>query len=200
MEVSAAQLEPLTEEKLMRCHDERTQEFALALLDMYKWDMQRKSSDGILPPAEEREPYKWPYFVLDLVAHPKIWNTFRKHIERKIGAFKRGDRRIAYFAGLVDKMEEYEALVQENSSNEEASGFSDSSPSKFSCGGEASDSDPPRTPIKRSPVRVIQPSGNSNSLLSPANYMLYDSDDSSTIDRDSESSKENAAKRAKTEL
>ena len=159
MEVSAAQLEPLTEEKLMRCHDERTQEFALALLDMYKWDMQRKSSEGKLPPVEEREPYKWPYFVLDLVAHPPDWTSFRKRIERKLRAPKRGDRRIAYFAGLVEKMEEYEALAREISSAEEASEVSNASPSKSSSSGDTPESDPHRTPTKRSPVRVVPPSG-----------------------------------------
>jgi hypothetical protein len=129
--VTFGDVEPLTITCLKRCREERTHDFALALMGFAAWDLTQKMqadengiSDDVYLKAEQRAIhimheemntqssevpfYEWPEFIPNMINNPREWQSWRKRVER--GAQQNKDqqrnhlipKKQLYFAALVD--------------------------------------------------------------------------------------------------
>ena len=76
--VNRRQVQPLSEHNVLQCTDDKTREFACALMDFAQWDIQTAEAEG----GEEADPdevYQWPDFILNLITNAKEWAVWRKH-------------------------------------------------------------------------------------------------------------------------
>jgi hypothetical protein len=94
--VQASKLEPLDEEIVKQCSDERAVGFALAMMDFADWELQTLSADSPL-----RRWYVFPSFIRKFLHHMPTFAAWRKQAERA-GRNFRSDRRKMYFSGLVE--------------------------------------------------------------------------------------------------
>ena len=113
-QVTRQQVEPLTLTNLRRCTDEKTREFAAALIRFAQWDLeanpQKLGEDveyGTAPPL-----YQWPDFILDLMTRPREWGVWRKEVVRRhqqrggTGLGSGGALALIYFEALRAEFEE----------------------------------------------------------------------------------------------
>eukprot|EP01034_Spumella_vulgaris_P021631 gene21631-27670_t len=94
--VQASKLEPLDEEIVKQCSDERAVGFALAMMDFADWELQSLPVDSPL-----RKWYVFPAFIRKFLHHMPTFAAWRKQAERA-GRDFRSDRRKMYFSGLVE--------------------------------------------------------------------------------------------------
>jgi hypothetical protein len=128
-EVTVGAIEELTESNLKFCADERTGDFASALLMFYEWDIANEMDDNFVPEdnnvVDDDEPYQWPDFILDIIAHRELFSSWRKKVERKTNCTKREQRKLAYFDTLKNDylalLESFEKNSKENGSAKKAS-------------------------------------------------------------------------------
>ena len=116
-DVDKSLCEPLNEGLLRQCHDERTVDFAHALIDFAK-KYQQEWSDEVRHLSEdvdysEDSVFIWPGYITDLMEEYRKWSVWRKKAERSCGGKQ---RRLAYFNLLV---EEFDALENEAIADEE---------------------------------------------------------------------------------
>ena len=136
--VTFGDVEPLTITCLKRCREERTHDFALALMGFAAWDLTQKmhaeengNTDDVYLEAEQRAIntmheemntqstevpfYEWPEFIPNMINNPREWQVWRKRVER--GAQQNKDqqrthlipKKQLYFAALV---EDYKQRLQ----------------------------------------------------------------------------------------
>jgi hypothetical protein len=107
--VNFGEVEPLTITCLKRCREERTHDFALALMGFAAWDLSQRNyaddggddidnHDGFMK-AEQRaihimheeftnlqsseiKFYEWPEFIPNMINNPRQWQSWRKRVER----------------------------------------------------------------------------------------------------------------------
>jgi HIV Tat-specific factor 1 len=130
IKVRIQEIDILTEDRLKLCTDDRTRDFACALLDFIEWETSRvklsrkKSLSHESDIADESKadnvstagswkpktsgvsrlsvPYQWPDFVYDLIVYREKWNVWKKKVERSMrGNSKNGARRSAYLSTLI---------------------------------------------------------------------------------------------------
>lgn len=106
----------MSEHCLSFCNDERTREFACALIDFARWDLRR--SGKVL---EGSEKYQWPAYIYNMISKPRDWAVWRQSAERRALRDK-VPKRIAY---LLTMQEEYlvtsEAEDNDDSESENSS-------------------------------------------------------------------------------
>lgn len=116
--VTIGDVEPLTITCLKRCREERTHDFALALMGFAAWDLAQKNhiedsdndTQDIYIKAEQKAIqimheetnsqalevpfYEWPDFIPNMINNPREWQSWRKRVER--GAQQNKDQQRAH--------------------------------------------------------------------------------------------------------
>ena len=100
MVIPLRQLEPLSEHNLVNCTDDRTREFAMALIDFAVWDLGRIY--GSVEAGLLKEQYQWPSYILNLVSRPRDWSAWRTGVEKK-GFKDKVSKRRMYLTALQDE-------------------------------------------------------------------------------------------------
>jgi len=127
VEVQSSALEPLSAVILKRCTDERTLDFALALMAFASWHLGITTQiqigapiNDVIDESEEivalsimTDPskqvtykdcqvYKWPSFILNMICQPREWASWRKRVERSTCATRGNPRKLLYFKALSE--------------------------------------------------------------------------------------------------
>ena len=116
--------EKLTDSLLRQCHDERTVDFTLALMDFavrYQDDWSEPVSSLSNDMAHSTETiFVWPGYITDLMEEYRQWSVWRKKAERSSsgGGNKRKE---AYLKCLLEGFEEYQRENPEQDSDEGSS-------------------------------------------------------------------------------
>ena len=79
-----------------KCHDQRTIDFAKALIDFSAWELE-ENTDCLW--------YVFPTFVLEFMKHPPTWSSWRTRTERASRGSKE-DRGTIYFNALKEELKE----------------------------------------------------------------------------------------------
>lgn len=95
--VSASALEPLSNQNMKTCSDDRSVDFALAMVDFSEWELSNRP-----PNSKPCRWYEYPTFILNFLAHAPTWKTWRAQAERAARG-KKDDKRKIYFESLVDE-------------------------------------------------------------------------------------------------
>lgn len=91
VKVRLSGLQPLSEHCLSLCSDERTREFACALIDFARWDVRRTGTV-----LEGSDKYQWPAYIYNMVSKPRDWAAWRSIAERR-ALREKTSKRSAYF-------------------------------------------------------------------------------------------------------
>lgn len=107
METDRSSCEHLNEDLLRQCHDERTVDFTMALIDFtekYKADW-TESVSSLSDDMSHRDDsiFVWPAYIIDLMEEYRSWSVWRKKAERANGGKK---RKAAYLSVLLGEFEE----------------------------------------------------------------------------------------------
>ena len=78
--VTRRQVQSLNEKNVLQCTDDKTREFACALMDFAHWDIQEAAVENAKEGSddEDDEVYHWPDFILNLITNAKEWAVWRK--------------------------------------------------------------------------------------------------------------------------
>jgi hypothetical protein len=95
--VSASALEPLSNQNMKTCPDDRSVDFALAMVDFSEWELSNRPAN-----SKPCRWYEYPTFIRNFLAHAPTWKTWRAQAERAARG-KKDDKRKIYFESLVDE-------------------------------------------------------------------------------------------------
>jgi hypothetical protein len=131
----------LTRDNLKRALDEKTRDFAQALLTFYEWERERMREHYLtrarcpeeLVNSIMQKPYIWPDLILDLIVHREQWRPWSKDVERRLSLMSKQKgknmRCIAYFERLKEQYQELsegqlgmECVGSENEENDDEEG------------------------------------------------------------------------------
>jgi hypothetical protein len=129
--VRCTEISELNQTNLILCSDEKTREFAQALLKFYEWDKARMKEFYVTKEhlSADRvdiilnKPYIWPDLILDLIAHREKWVPWSKGVEKRLSFMtkQKGQsmRCLAYFEKLREQyLESMEAQIDLHSGSE----------------------------------------------------------------------------------
>lgn len=120
-------LQPLDDENLAQCSNEKTRDFATALMRLA--EVIRSTTRRVL---KEGSAVPWPEFIYEIISNKEFGTQWRRAVERKCVGGKPDARKAAYFDALLQGYEEYLAIhpspkvlsesSEENKSDEESAG------------------------------------------------------------------------------
>ena len=117
--------EKLTDSLLRQCHDDRTVDFTLALIDFAELHNKDEWTEPVSSLSKKMAHSKdnvfiWPGYITDLMEEYRQWSVWRKKAERSAtgGGNKRKE---AYLKCLLEGFEEYQKESHEESGDESLS-------------------------------------------------------------------------------
>ena len=109
--MQASLLEPISDELLRLCYDDRTAPFAVALMNFAAWELSSDNNHVTIPSHSHlRKWYIFPSFIVKMVSHLPLLTEWRKQAERASRNSK-ANRSVVYYNCLVENyknLEEHE--------------------------------------------------------------------------------------------